>query len=210
MNRDSILIEADELLKKLDNENIRIYDATITDDMYLQGHIPAAAFFDHEKFSDPGAAYMYTILPETELAAQIGNIGISEDSEVVFYACGMLPFAARAWWILHYAGHNNVRILNGGISAWKETGGAIEQEVHHYEPSIFKCRLRPNMFASKEDVLAAMDDRDVCTVNVIPLESYEAAHIVGSSWLSCFDLMQEMNSFLTDDQLALRLTEEAQ
>ena len=35
MNRDSILIEADELQKKLDNGNIRIFDATITDDSYL-------------------------------------------------------------------------------------------------------------------------------------------------------------------------------
>ncbi len=35
MNRNSILIEADELLNKLDNENIRIYDATIADDQYL-------------------------------------------------------------------------------------------------------------------------------------------------------------------------------
>jgi 3-mercaptopyruvate sulfurtransferase SseA len=63
MNRDSMLIETDELLKKLENENIRIYDATITDDMYLQGHIPGAAFFDHEKFSDPQGAYEYTLLP---------------------------------------------------------------------------------------------------------------------------------------------------
>jgi len=29
MNRDNMLIEADELLTKIDNENIRIYDATI-------------------------------------------------------------------------------------------------------------------------------------------------------------------------------------
>jgi len=35
MNQNSILIEADELLNKLDNENIRIYDATIADNQYL-------------------------------------------------------------------------------------------------------------------------------------------------------------------------------
>ena len=35
MNQNSILIEADELLNKLDNENIRIYDATIVNDQYL-------------------------------------------------------------------------------------------------------------------------------------------------------------------------------
>jgi len=206
MNRDSILIEADELLEKLDNENIRIYDATITDDVYQQGHIPGAAFFDHEKFSDPNSAYTYTILPEAELAAQIGSIGISKDSEVIFYAWGMLPYAARAWWILRYAGHNNVRLLNGGLSAWKEAGGKIEQEAQHYEPSIFRGHLRPNMLANKEDVMEAMKDGDVSTVNVLPLESYEAAHIAGSSCLPCMDLMQEMDSFLPDPSTTIRNT----
>jgi thiosulfate/3-mercaptopyruvate sulfurtransferase len=210
MNRDGILIEADELLEKLDNKNIRIFDATITDDSYLQGHIPGAAFFDHEKFSDPNGAYEYTILPEEELAAQIGNVGIANDSEVVVYACGMLPYAVRAWWALRYAGHNNARVLNGGLSAWKNAGGKIEQESRLYEPSIFKGQFRPGMFASKEEVLAAMEDGDVATVNVMPLESYEASHIPGSSCLPCLDLMQGMDYLLPDEELALRLKEVSQ
>jgi len=111
MNRDTVLIEADELLTKLDDEKLRIYDATIlffrsesdpatAYEKYLQGHIPGAAFFDHQDFSDANSKYMYMALPETDLATQIGNIGISEDSEVIFYASGVLPSATRAWWIL--------------------------------------------------------------------------------------------------------------
>jgi thiosulfate/3-mercaptopyruvate sulfurtransferase len=219
MNRDSMIIEADELLKKLANENIRIYDATIqffrsksdptAYEQYLQGHIPGAAFFDQQKFSDANSAYMYTILPEAELAAQIGNIGIAEDSELIFYASGALPSATRAWWLLHYAGHNNVRVLNGGLAAWKEAGGLITQEARQYEPATFKCRLRSNMFAGKEEVRAAMADGEVGTINTLPLESYEAAHIAGSSCLPCLELMQEMAAFLPDEMLALRLKEKS-
>jgi thiosulfate/3-mercaptopyruvate sulfurtransferase len=210
MKRESILIEADELLKKLDDKNIRIFDATITDDMYQKGHIPGAAYFDHEKFSDLNSPYMCTILSEEELVAQIGNVGISNDSEVVIYACGMLPYAARAWWVLRYAGHNNVRVLNGGISAWKSAGGAIEQEPSNYEPTIFKGNPRLEMFTSKEDVMAALQDDDVSVVDVLPPASYEGAHITGSSNLSCMDLMQGdftqgMDYLLPNDQLALRL-----
>lgn len=104
MNRDNIIIEADELLKKLENKNVRIFDATITDDAYLQGHIPGAVYFDHERFSDLNSPYICTILPETRLEEQIGKAGVSNDSEVVVYACGMLPYAVRAWWVLRYAG----------------------------------------------------------------------------------------------------------
>jgi len=135
MNRENMLIEPDELLKKLGNKNLRIYDAAITEDQYVQGHIPGAAYFDHEKFSDPHARYGYTILPQVELAAQIGNAGISNDTEVVVYSWGLLPYAARAWWILYYAGHTNVRVLNCGVAAWQNAGGQLEQEARRYEPS---------------------------------------------------------------------------
>ena len=220
MNRENMLIEADELLTKLDDGNIRLYDATIlffrkdseltAYEQYEQGHIPGAAFFDHQDFSDASNDYMYMVLPEAELASQIGEIGIAEESEVVFYANGMLPCATRAWWILRYAGHNNVRVLNGGLSAWQKAGGKIEQGAQQYEPAKFETHLRPNMFASKEEVQAAMEDGAVCTVNTLSLESYQQAHIMGSSLLSCMDLMHEMGSFLPNEKLASRLKEEAQ
>lgn len=207
MNRENLLIEADELLKKFDNKNIRIFDATITDDVYLQRHIPGAAYFDHERFSDPNSPYMGTILPETRLAEQIGKAGISNDSEVIVYACGMIPYALRAWWVLRYAGHTNVRVLNGGITAWEKAGGQVEQEAHHYEPASFTPRFTPAMFASKEEVLASMKDDNVAIVDVLPFESYESKHIVGSICLPCMDLMQGLDYLLPDDQLAARLSE---
>ena len=220
MNRNSMLIEADELLTKIDQPNLRLYDATILffrkDDeltayeQYQQGHIPGAAFFDHQDFSDSSSKYMYMVLPEAELAKQIGDIGIAEDSEVVFYTSEMLPCATRAWWILRYAGHNNVRVLNGGLAAWERAGGKLEQGAKTYEVSSFECQLRPEMFASKDDVLAAMQNGSVCTVNTLNPESYEKAHITGSSLLPFNDLVQDMASFLPDKKLAEHLKEEVQ
>ena len=215
MNRDGILIEADELLKKFDNKNVRIFDATITDDAYLQGHIPGAVYFDHERFSDLNSPYSTTILPEEALVEQIGKAGISNDSEVIVYACGMLPYAVRAWWVLQYAGHTNVRVLNGGLSAWKKAAGTIEQAARRYEPSIFKGQFTPNLCASKAEVVAPMNARDVAIVKVLPLESYEASHIAGSVCLPCMSLMQGdmkqgFDYLLPDDTLALRLKDMSQ
>ena len=220
MNRENMLIEADELLTKIDNENIRIYDATIlffrkeseqtAHEGYLQEHLPSAAFFDHQQFSDSSSSYMYMVLPEDKLAAQIGNIGIGEESEVVFYTSGYLPCATRAWWVLHYAGHNNVRVLNGGLAAWKKAGGKVEQGGRQYKATEFECHLRPNAFASKEEVQIALADGNTCTVNTLTPEVYDKGRIKGSSLLSCGDLMHEMSSFIPQGELADRLKEEAQ
>jgi 3-mercaptopyruvate sulfurtransferase SseA len=90
MKRENMLIETVELLKKLGNENIRIFDAAMNDDQYIRGHIPGSAYFAPEKFSDPNGKYNYTILSNMELERQIGDMGISNDTEVVFYSWGML------------------------------------------------------------------------------------------------------------------------
>ncbi len=205
MRRDRMLIEADELLERLGHEDLRVFDATITDDAYRLAHLPGAAFFDHERVSDPGGAYEFSISPDALLAQQIGELGISNESEVVVYACGMLPYAARAWWVLRYAGHQNVRVLNGGLDAWTRAGGTVETEARQFRPATFEGRFRSSMYATREDVVESLPMTDVSVVNAMPLESHEATHITGSVCLSCMDLMQGMDSFLPDDELATRL-----
>jgi thiosulfate/3-mercaptopyruvate sulfurtransferase len=219
VKRQDVLIEADELLARIDDPNLRIYDATIlffrdeadptAHDEYARRHIPGAAFFDHDAFSDTESQYMYMVLPAARLQEQIGAIGISEGAEVIFYTSGMLPCATRAWWVLRYAGHDNVRVLNGGLAAWERGGGRLEQGARHYEPTDFTGQMRPQMFTDKEEVLAAMDAGNVCTVNTLNEESYAQSHISGSSLLPCDHLMEEMARFLPDDVIAARLAAEA-
>ena len=220
MKRKEMLIEADELLHKIDDPNLRIYDATIlffnsdseqsAYEQYLSKHIAGASFFDHEQFSDATSSYMYMVLPEAALAKQIGDIGISVESEVIFYTPGVLPCATRAWWVLHYAGHNNVRVLNGGLDAWIEAGGAIAQGGSTYSGATFSGPMRPQVFADKAEVLASIGNAQVCTVNTLNLEAYGNRLIKGSSLLSCSDLMMEMTAFVPEDEMAAILKDEAQ
>jgi thiosulfate/3-mercaptopyruvate sulfurtransferase len=220
MNRDSIIIEAEELVTRLDDPALRIYDTTIlffssdpnasSYEAYLKGHIPGAAVFDHLQFSDPDGKYDYTILPAAEIAAQIGRIGIAAESEVILYASSVLPSAARAWWILRYAGHEHMRMLNGGLDAWTKAGGTLEQEAHQYPPATFEGRFRPEMFASMEEVRTAMDDAAVLTEYALPLEMYGGAHIPGSVSHSCLNLITEdMNTLLSDEVILPQLKEGA-
>jgi thiosulfate/3-mercaptopyruvate sulfurtransferase len=220
MKRQDALIEAEELLGKIADPNLRIYDATIlffrqeTDqtayEKYLDAHIPGAAFFDHEAFSDSNHKYQYMILPAAALMAQIGQIGISPETEVIFYTSEMLPCATRAWWLLHYAGHNKVRVLNGGLAAWQAAGGEIAQGGHQYAPAVYGGQIRPDRLADKEAVLAAIDDDAICTVNTLTQEWFDKEHIQGSILRSCFNLMSEMTAFLPDDQLAAQLQDQTQ
>ena len=55
----------------------------------------------------------------------LANAGISDRSKVIIY--GSTIAATRMFFTLDYFGHPHARVLNGGLTAWKESGGAIEK-----------------------------------------------------------------------------------
>ena len=214
MKREELLIEEDELVAIIDDPNLRLFDATVVlnpaavesgHDRYLAGHIPGSVFLDHGVISDSNSNLMYTMPDEKTLGAAIGALGISRDTPVVVYSTEMLAWATRIWWVLHYAGHRNVRVLNGGLQAWK---GALEIAENKYSPTTFNTDLSPQMFASKEEVLSSITDGSACVVNALTPEMYKgeadvfyAGHISGSVNHPFFELMDE-DYLLPDTTLA--------
>jgi thiosulfate/3-mercaptopyruvate sulfurtransferase len=88
---------------------------------YLRAHIPGAIHvsLSHDLSAAPSGANGRHPLPAEEvMAATFGRLGIEAGMQVVAYDqdCGM--FASRLWWMLRYAGHSNVAVLNGGWAKW--------------------------------------------------------------------------------------------
>ncbi|SOD98830.1 sulfurtransferase [Blastococcus haudaquaticus] len=96
---------------------------------YLGAHLPGAVFVDLEtELADPpSTAQGRHPLPSLQrLQACARRWGIGRDDAVVVYdATGGLA-AARAWWLLRWGGLNDVRLLDGGLDAWRRAGGPVE------------------------------------------------------------------------------------
>jgi thiosulfate/3-mercaptopyruvate sulfurtransferase len=80
--------------------------------------------------------------------------GIGDDTLVIAYDDGTVPYAARLVWMLAYYGHDNAKILAGGFREWKTAGGAISTDEATPVPAIFTPQVRPELRASREEVLA--------------------------------------------------------
>jgi thiosulfate/3-mercaptopyruvate sulfurtransferase len=95
---------------------------------YLAGHIPGAAFvdLDEDLAAPPGPGGRHPLPDAATFGAAMRRAGVSAARPVVVYAGTAPGSAARAWWILRFFGHTDVRVLDGGIDAWAAAGGALE------------------------------------------------------------------------------------
>lgn len=101
-------------------------------DDYLAGHLPGAVYvsLDDELAEHGAPTDGRHPLPSAErLAAASQRWGMTPDSAVVVYDDALSWAASRAWWMLRAAGLGNVRVLDGGLSAWQAAGLPLEMTV---------------------------------------------------------------------------------
>ena len=109
---------------------------------YREGHLPGAVFIDLDRdLSGPAGPGGRHPLPETErFQAAMRAAGVSHGRPVVVYDDGDSLPAARAWWMLRYYRHEEVRVLDGGYRAWLAAGLAVTTAEQAQAPGDFTAR----------------------------------------------------------------------
>ncbi len=102
---------------------------------YLDGHLPGAVYVDLDtELAAPtsGAAGRHPLPEVADLQRAARGWGLNAGDSVVVYDANGGQSAARAWWLLRWAGLTDVRLLNGGLAGWRQDGGEIE--IGGYRP----------------------------------------------------------------------------
>ncbi len=209
MSKPQILISVDELERLIAQRNTVVVDVRfdLADPAagrrsYEEGHIPGAVFLDlDEDLAAPiGPMTGRHPLPDVALiAATLGRLGIGNEETVVVYDGSNGAIAARAWWILRWLGHQQTRLLDGGLAAWIGAGGSLEAGTAKPEATEFRANPQGQLVMTTDELadnLAGiperrlLDARDAARYrgDVEPIDPV-AGHVPGAISLPFSDLI---------------------
>lgn len=146
---------------------LRVFDCSFDlmqphagEQQYLASHIPGAVYADLDKTLsakhglNPGQTGVRAVLtvggvdapssggrhplPNRErFAIWLSSVGFANDMQAVVYDRNGANYCGRLWWMLKWAGHDNVAVLDGGLQAWQAAGGAVNsgEEPAHFQTS---------------------------------------------------------------------------
>ena len=151
-----MLISTTELEKIIDNSNLIIIDARSFQE-YSKGHITNAVNLDLFSFHWIDTSQDGISSFNEQFAKIFSRVGISEGKRVIFYdnTSGML--AARGVWLLEYFSHQNVSMLDGGFTKWKNEERAWNTIPTANKPTNFTAKPNPKVLAGFEYVLDNLD-----------------------------------------------------
>jgi thiosulfate/3-mercaptopyruvate sulfurtransferase len=221
------LVSTEWLAAQLDDPQVRVLDGTThlppLPDLSLydvvsgradfeKGHIPGAAFVDIEHDVSTPHPRLHFMLPSAEVfAAAMQRLGIGDDTHVVTYATANHWWATRLWWMLRVFGHDRASVLDGGFQKWQREGRQVETgPAQPRTPLRFTARMRPEMVATRADVLAAIGRGETCTVNALRPEQHAGTggvhygrrgHITGSINIPALQHIRADNTFRDADEL---------
>ena len=154
-----MLVDTGWVTSHLDDPAVRLVDVSSEAEVYTEGHLPGAVFVDWTAdLRDPENPIKGQTPTTAQAEALWSRLGIGNEDTVVLYDDTSSLFAARAFWVLKYYGHEDVRILNGGRKQWEAEGWLVIDNPQ-VTPSQYVAQ-EPNaaIRVNADQVLASLGD----------------------------------------------------
>jgi thiosulfate/3-mercaptopyruvate sulfurtransferase len=210
----SPLVSAAELLDALGDPRLRVADVRWFlgepgrgQREYEEGHIPGAIFVDLDRdLAAPPGAGRHPLPDPVAFADRMGELGFGDEHSIVIHDADAGQCAARMWLMLDRLGHREVRVLDGGIEAWRSAGGPWTAEhTTTMRATMTLATEWPGVIDRHElaDRSGRLDVVDVRAVErylgeVEPIDRV-AGHIPGARNLPCAAMLTESGRLLPPD-----------
>ncbi len=205
-----ILVDTEWMLENIGEEGIYLVHIGDLED-YEDGHIPGAIFVTLSDLNNADDSVSGQIGTAQQVAEALGSLGITTEDTVVLYDPFNNLLAARAYWVLKYYQHEDVRIYDGGTRKWEDDdqelvpGEAVEIEPVEYEIA----EADPEIRTTNEYVVEHLDDAGVQLCDTRSINEYigtdvradRGGHIPGAINLEWVHTVNSDGTFKSFDEL---------
>ena len=217
------LIETGQLAELLSSAGIVVLDCRFDvarpdagREAWRQGHIPGARYvdLDRDMASVPDDRSGRHPLPAMDsFKTLLGRLGVTPGGQVVVYDNAGGAIAARMWWLLRWAGHEAVALLDGGFPKWRSEGRPVTDETVPDAELRYPVSVREDGWISTEEVAAALAEGRLQLLDARAPERYRgevepldgrAGHIPGSINMPLRGNLGEDGTFRSRDVLRRR------
>ncbi len=159
------LVDANWVADHVHDPNVRLIEVDVDTSAYNQGHIRGAIGFNWQK--ELQDQVVRAPLSKEHLEDLLSRAGVNNDTTIVLYGDNNNWFAAWAFWILKYYGHQDVRLLDGGRVKWLADNRETTTEIPEYARTTYHAQT-PNsdIRAFRDQILSELSNAGVALVDV--------------------------------------------
>lgn len=133
--------------------NASDYDVILDISNGTKEYIPGSLHIDYLDFMTDNNS----LKSASDMAELLGNAGISNRDKILIYGeckpCGGGPSAATfAYYVLKYLGHDDVKVLDGGIRDWAASNRTLVPTPTTRPKATYTAKIRPELLATYEQV----------------------------------------------------------
>jgi len=211
-----VLVDTEWAGKHLKDPKVRFVEVDVDFSVYESGHIPGAVGWHWKEELE--TQIRRNVASRDELQDLLSRSGISPDTTVVLYGDSSNWFAAYAFWLLKYHGHNDVRLLNGGRQKWQAEGRPTATEHPTYPRAAYSGNgPDASIRALRDFILPRVSQPGVALVDVRSPKEYKGellapehlpqegaqrgGHIPGARNIVWSEAVREDGTFKSADEL---------
>lgn len=211
------LVTTDWVADNLDTPGVRLVEIDVDTSTYAEkGHLPGAVAFNWT--SQLQDQVSRDIISQADFEALLAHAGINRADHVVIYGDQNNWFAAYAFWLFKYYGHDTVSLMNGGRKRWELDGREFVADVPHFPRSDYRVQqVNAHLRADREFILDRLERDGFALVDVRSPDEYSgkiiappglsetaqrAGHIPGASNIPWSKAVNEDGTYKSAEELA--------
>jgi thiosulfate/3-mercaptopyruvate sulfurtransferase len=202
-----MLISTSELNSILSNSDVIIAD-TRSFKEYSENHIPGSVHLDLFAFHWIDTTKQGIENFNNQTRKLLSFLGVTSEKKIIFYdsVSGML--AARGVWMLMYFSHQNVSMLDGGITKWKKEKLPLETKPNGFKPTVFSGKINSDIISGFEylqdnlNKVKILDARSTGEYDGSIIRAAQSGHIPNSINIDWNQNLREDGTFKNNDELS--------